>query len=303
MSSFAYMFLMILLNTVHAELWMHVNVVSVERKACPIDETSWGTETNGCASMSYMTLDERIVPHHERRSSSFEYVNGIPRPTVTHWPKGRLADWMISIQFISVDPVYGLARTCDRSGYIRVFQNEISNLNFQPEFVEKTLQIQGQCFTATVKVQASSDVCPWCVDESKTTTTTTTTTLTPSSSPEALFSFDSNNTSVLIAMVVLAIFSFLALTATTALLVVYIIDRKKPEFFDLPPPQANSTVLARSDQTDIFTSKSSERWTEYGCETWASFQPLKISPRETCVYKVTQEDEEDSSDSGNASLQ
>ncbi|KAF1762123.1 hypothetical protein GCK72_010385 [Caenorhabditis remanei] len=285
-------------------MWIHVNVVSIERKACPIDETSWGTETSGCASMSYMTLDERILPHHERRSSSFEYVNGIARPTVTHWPKGRLADWMVSIQFISVDPVYGLARTCDRSGYVRVFQNE--TLNWEREFSEKTLEIQGQCFIASVKVQASNEVCPWCVDDSKTTTKTTTTEIPSTDSPAAFLSFDSSNTSVLIVMSILASFSFLALTATTILLIVYIMDRKKPEYFDMPPPQANSTVLARNDQIGLFTTKSSERWTEYGSEAWASFQPLNveaafISPRDTCVYRVTQE-EDDSSDSGNASL-
>ncbi|CAL2036512.1 unnamed protein product [Caenorhabditis brenneri] len=293
------------LKSAYADMWMHINVLSVERKACPNDETSWGTETGGCATMSYMTLDERILPHHERRSSSFEYVNGIVRPTVTHWPKGRLADWMISIQFISVDPVYGLARTCDRSGYIRAFQNETSSTTEATEFMEKTLKIQGQCFVASVKIQSSNEVCPWCVDESKTTTTTTTALPEFTTISEEYFSFDSSNSSILIVMIILAIFSFLALTATIVLLIVYIMDRKKPEFFDLPPPQANSTVLARNDQA--FTTKASERWTEYGCETWASFQPLNIEssfvpPRETCVYKVIQDEEDYSSDSGNASL-
>ncbi|CAA97780.1 C2 domain-containing protein [Caenorhabditis elegans] len=287
-------------------MWLHVNVLSVERKPCPIDETSWGTETSGCATMSYMTLDERILPHHERRSSSFEYINGIARPTVTHWPKGRLNDWMVSIQFVSVDPVYGLARTCDRSGYIRVFQNSTGET---PEFLERTLQIQGQCFMSTVKVQASNTVCPWCVDDSQTTTTTTVTPAPPSTTFSPFFG-TSNNTSLLIGMLILAFFSLLALTSTTVLLCVYISDRKKPEFFDMPLPQANSTVLGgRSSDTGLFTTKSSsERWTEYGCEPWSSFQPFNIDstynpPRETtCVYKVTHREDDESSDSGNASL-
>ncbi|CAI2349767.1 unnamed protein product [Caenorhabditis sp. 36 PRJEB53466] len=296
---------LIFVPSAFCDTWVHVNVQKVERKTCPIDETSWGTETTGCAAMSYMTLDERILPHHERRSSSFEYINGVARPTVTHWPKGRLADWMLSIQFISVDPVYGLARTCDRSGYVRVFQNESSET---PEFVERTIQIQGQCFVAEVRVQASTEVCPWCVNESKSTTTSTTTESAPTTTiaPSAWFSLDGSNASLLVVTLVLAFFSFLALVATAVLLVVYIIDRRKQDIFEMPPPQANSTILYKSDTAPLGT-KSLDRWAEYGSETWSSFQPLDIEatfipPRETHVYKVSQTDEDYSSDSGLASL-
>lgn len=106
----------------------------------------------------------------------------------------------------------------------------------------QNFQIQGQCFMSTVKVQASNTVCPWCVDDSQTTTTTTVTPAPPSTTFSPFFG-TSNNTSLLIGMLILAFFSLLALTSTTVLLCVYISDRKKPEFFDMPLPQANSTVL------------------------------------------------------------
>uniref|UniRef100_A0A8R1HYD2 C2 domain-containing protein n=1 Tax=Caenorhabditis japonica TaxID=281687 RepID=A0A8R1HYD2_CAEJA len=305
-------FTLLTIPLIGAEMWMHVSVQSIDRKPCPSDETSWGTETAGCAAMSYMTLDERILPHHERRSSSFEHINGVVRPTVTHWPKGRIADWMISIQFISVDPVYGLARTCDRSGYIRVFQNE-SNQDFEKEFVEKTVKIQGQCFSATVLVQASHEVCPWCVDSSKTTEApTTTTTETPTTvSPLGLF-FQTENSFLLSTMLILALFSFLALLSTTVLLIIYVCDRRKNaennNIFEMPLPQANSTIIVKSDSTAPFSTKSSEKWSEYGSETWSSFHPLDIEAayipaRETRVYKVVHQQDDDDyfSDSGNGS--
>ncbi|CAI5445509.1 unnamed protein product [Caenorhabditis angaria] len=198
-----------------SNIWMNIDVKKIDRKQCIVDETSWGAETAGCQQMSYMTIDERILPNHERRSTSFEHISGSSRPTVTHWPRGKLSDWMLSIQFISVDPVYGIARTCDRSGYVRVFENVTEDV----QFVDKIVKIQGQCFTATVQVQASLDICPWCIEESASTETTTTTTQKPiNNQMETQF--------LMISMLFLSIICVCALIGVAVLLILYITDRK-----------------------------------------------------------------------------
>ncbi|CAB3401745.1 unnamed protein product [Caenorhabditis bovis] len=259
-----------------ADTWMKVNIKKIEHKPCSFDKTSWGFETGGCAKMNYMTLDERILLSHERRSTSFEHIDGVLRPTVTYWPHTRLQDWMLSIQFIAVDPSYGIARTCDLSGFVKVFEDyedgdEIGKL------AERDLDIEGQCFVARVNVQASKGICPWCVEEAKPAEL-----LQPSSTttPDPMASLATSNPFLLIAMVSLTLITVLALFGTGVILICYIAERRPASpnashpTYELPSPVSKSTLTTsrrKISQSTWTTSTSSENWCELPTERWISY--------------------------------
>lgn len=246
--------LVVCLSSVSAgDLWIRVDVKTIDKKLCGLDNPAWSADNSGCSSLSHMTLEERMLPTHERRSTSYEHIDGVSRPTVTYWPTGRFQDWMLAINFISVDPVYGIARTCDRSGYVRVFQNFTESLE---EAEERLVKIEGQCFTALVLVRSSKGVCPWCTDNIKV-------------ANEAPLNKEQKKVQheqlLLIVVLILTVITAVSLTGSAVVLCLFMCKRQQPPPIYDYSSRASSTGSAW--KTSASVSNSNVRWQD---EKWAS---------------------------------
>ncbi|CAD6190358.1 unnamed protein product [Caenorhabditis auriculariae] len=269
----------VLVTAVQADVWVKLTVVKFERKPCTRD-----MQMPECvAAMNHMTLEQQMLPSHARRITTLDIVNGESSSIWTHFVEGRIADWAVSLQFLGIDPVYGILRTCDTSAFVRVFHDApkassdgnavIGELNDEVDGQnqEKTIRIEGHCFVATIQVQAQRDICPWCVDNVSTTPSAVVSTLNPVEERNAMFS--------LITMLVLLT---IGVVSSCSSIVLAILLCRKPtviSVYDSPLAGSNlrrvqlMSVTSKSTQKSWLTATSTSNELD---ESWGDIDSLKL---------------------------